>query len=129
MLDAVVLEAVDEAVGGAVVAGDRSRVFEFGQDGLGELLAEFDAPLVEGVDVPDDALGKNLVLVHGDQHAERFRRELREHDRVGRAIAGEDLVRDQLFERVAGHAVLLQFFAHFVGGLAAHERFGLREKV
>ena len=35
---------------------------KFGQDHLGELLAQFDAPLVEGVDVPDDPLDEDLVL-------------------------------------------------------------------
>jgi hypothetical protein len=30
---------------------------ELGDDALGEGFAEFDAPLVEGVDVPEDALG------------------------------------------------------------------------
>src|SRR5476651_2168650 len=102
MLSAVILEMVDEAVGRAVVAGDYARLFEFGQDRLGQLLAEFDAPLVEGVDVPDDALRENLVLVEGNENSERFRRQLGEQDRVGGTVAVENLVRDQFFQRVAG---------------------------
>ena len=43
-----------------------------------ELFAEFDAPLVERVDAPDDTLDKDLVLVEGDQLAERLRRQFLE---------------------------------------------------
>lgn len=111
------------------MGGDGAGLFEFGKDRLGELLAEFHTPLIKRVDVPDDALGENLVLVEGDQSAERLGRELGEHDRVGGTIAGEDFVRDEFFERVAGEAVLGQFLADFFGGLALHQRFGLREEV
>ena len=48
---------------------------EFGDDALGQHLAQFDAPLVERVDVPDDALREDAVLVKRDQLAERRRRE------------------------------------------------------
>ena len=44
---------------------DKIVTVELGQDGLGELLTEFDSPLVEAVDVPDDALDEDLVLVQG----------------------------------------------------------------
>ena len=37
--------------------------FEFGDDALGEDFAEFYAPLVEGVDVPEDALGEDAHFV------------------------------------------------------------------
>ena len=49
------------------VAGDRRR------DLLGQLLAELDAPLVEAVDAPHDALGEGDVLVEGDQLSEHRR--------------------------------------------------------
>ena len=39
---------------------------------LGQLLAQLHAPLVEAVDVPDDALDEDLVLVERDQRAEAF---------------------------------------------------------
>lgn len=48
-------------------------------------------PLVVRVDAPDGALHEDLVLVHGDQKAERERRELLEEDRVRRPVAGEEL--------------------------------------
>jgi len=47
------------------------RILHRGNQLLGEFLAELHAPLVERVDAPDDALRKNLVLVQGDQLAER----------------------------------------------------------
>ena len=47
--------------------------FEFGDDALGEDFAEFDAPLVEGVDIPDHALGEDAHLVEGDETGKRLR--------------------------------------------------------
>ena len=41
-----------------------------GNDALGQDLAELDAPLIERVDVPDRALGKDAVLVERDQLAQ-----------------------------------------------------------
>ena len=47
--------------------------FQFAEDLLGEDFAQLHAPLVEGVDVPDDALGEDAVLVEGDELAEGLR--------------------------------------------------------
>ena len=66
---------------------------KFREDLLGELLAEFNTPLVVAVDVPDHALREDLVFVHGDEGAERFRRNVVHHDGVGRLVAFEHLVR------------------------------------
>lgn len=44
--------------------------FEFGDDALGDAVAEFDAPLVEGIDVPEDALGEDAHFVGGDEASE-----------------------------------------------------------
>ena len=49
-------------------------LFEFRDDALRQDFAELDAPLVERIDVPDDALGEHAVLVQRDQLAQRFRR-------------------------------------------------------
>jgi hypothetical protein len=38
---------------------------EFGDNSLGQHLAKFNAPLVERVKIPDNALRKNGVLVKG----------------------------------------------------------------
>ena len=48
----------------------RRLAFEFRDDALGERFAKFDTPLIEGVDVPDDALGEDVVFVEGDELAE-----------------------------------------------------------
>ena len=48
-------------------------------------------PLVVRVDAPNGALHEDLLLVHGDQHSQRERRELLEKDRVRRPIASEQL--------------------------------------
>lgn len=41
----------------------RSLAAQFWQNFPRQLFAEFYAPLVEGVDVPDDALGEDFVFV------------------------------------------------------------------
>src|SRR4051794_1238830 len=86
----------DEVVGRAVVL-ERGilLVFEFGDDLLRELLAEFYAPLVEGVDVPDDALHEDTVLVKSDQFAQDVGRELAGEDHVRRAVALEYAMRNE----------------------------------
>ena len=68
----------------------------------GEDLAEFHAPLVEAVDVPDGALGEDGVLVEGDELAEDCGGERVGEDDVGRAVALEDAVRDEPFGRALG---------------------------
>lgn len=64
--------------------------FEFGDDALGEDFAEFDAPLVEGVDVPEDSLGEDAHFVEGDEAAEDSGCEFFGKDDIGRAVAFED---------------------------------------
>src|SRR5262249_3005518 len=60
---AVLFIVIDQPIGRAVVACHRFRAIQLGQNRRRELLAEFHAPLIERIDVPDDALRKNLVLV------------------------------------------------------------------
>ena len=50
------LDKVDQGVGGGIVGRHLPGALHLGLDGLGQLLAQLDAPLVVGVDVPDDAL-------------------------------------------------------------------------
>ena len=59
-------EGIDQAVGGGIMGIHWFVIAEFGQDFLGQLLTQFNPPLIETEDIPDDALDKNLVLVHGD---------------------------------------------------------------
>ena len=69
--------------------------FEFGDDALGEDFAEFDAPLVEGVDVPEDALGEDAHFVEGDEAAEDEWCEFFSEYDIGWAVAFEDAVRGE----------------------------------
>ena len=75
---------LDETVGGAVVVEFGVGLGKFRENLLRELLAEFNTPLVVAVDVPDNALGEDLVFVHGDECAKAFRAHVVHHDGVGR---------------------------------------------
>ena len=80
----MLLEPADKPVGGAVVVQFSVGLGKFRKDLLRELLTEFNTPLVVAVDVPNHALREDLVFVHGDEGAERFRRNVIHHDGVGR---------------------------------------------
>src|SRR5215831_21303043 len=68
--------APDQRIGRAVVLElGFSRALELRNDLLGERLAQFDAPLVEGIDLPDGALGEDAVLVERNQPTQRGRRQ------------------------------------------------------
>ena len=60
-----------QQAGGRAVEARHILAFDHGLQAGGQLLAEFDAPLVEGVDVPDRAFDEDAVLVKRDQPAER----------------------------------------------------------
>src|SRR5581483_1897877 len=79
------------------------------------------APLIEGVDLPDGALGEHGVLVERDQLAKRLWRQPLGQDGVGWAVAGEDAVRHQPL----GGALS----ADLVGRLAEGERLALCKDV
>ncbi len=55
------------------MGGDRAGSGEFWLNLFRELFAKFDSHLVVGVDVPDCALNKDLVLIEGDQTSKSFR--------------------------------------------------------
>jgi len=63
--------AVDESWSVAAVLPLDDR-----QQAGGKLLAELDAPLVEGIDVPDRRLDEHAVLIKRDEAAERVGIEL-----------------------------------------------------
>src|SRR5215813_9016278 len=67
--------------------------FELRDDALSQDLSEFDAPLIERVDVPDRSLGEYAVLIQRNQLPERGRGQTIHHDGIGRPIAfGLDLL-------------------------------------
>src|SRR5665213_971925 len=90
----------NEGVGGAVVL-ERwlIRVFEFRDNALGQHLAEFDAPLIEGIDVPDRALRKDAVLIERKQFTETFWGQPLGQDRRRGSVSLECAMRHQPFWR------------------------------
>jgi hypothetical protein len=51
------------------------------------LLPEFHAPLVEAEDVPDHALDKNFVLIHGNETPQGLGSDFFDKDGVGRSVS------------------------------------------
>src|SRR5207248_4073384 len=84
--------------GGRVVLTDRSGSLERGQERRGHLLAELHAPLIEGIDPPDNALDEGLVLVEGHDHAEGLRIETTVEERVRGPAAGGGAVDGQTID-------------------------------
>ena len=112
----------DQTVGGAVMSEFGFCFgFQFRDNALGQHFAQFHAPLVERVDVPDRALGKDTVLIKSNQLAENLRRELFGEDRVRRAIALENAMGHEPVWRALG--------LHLLGRLAEGQRFGLGKDV
>jgi hypothetical protein len=68
-------------------------VLEFRDDALGKDLPQFHSPLIEGIDLPDSALGKDAGLVECNKFAQRRRSQLLQQNRVGRPIAVEGAMR------------------------------------
>ena len=76
--------------------------FKFWDNALGQHFAEFHPPLVERVDVPDNALGKDGVLVECNKLAERCGRERLGQDRIRRTVSLENPVRHEPIRRTFG---------------------------
>lgn len=57
------LDEIDETVCGAIVRGDLIAMVQLRFNGLGQLLSQLHAPLIERVNVPNNALHEDLVLV------------------------------------------------------------------
>src|SRR6516165_2029929 len=84
----------DQVVRGAVVREIGScRALQFGDDRLRQRLAQLDAPLVERVDVPNDALGVGAMLVKRDELAQRLGCEPVGENRVRWPVTLEHAVR------------------------------------
>src|SRR5215468_1151764 len=88
--------AADQVVGGAVMLQHRLRcTLELGDDALGQDLAQLDAPLVEGIDLPDRTLSEDVVLVEGDQLAQRRRGQTVQQQSIGGPVALEEAMGHQ----------------------------------
>src|SRR6202012_2255229 len=112
----------DQRVGGAVVIERRlGRAFQLWNDALGERFAELDAPLIERVDLPDRALGKDDMLVQRDELAQGRRRQGVQQNSLGGTVSLEQTMRHQ---PIGG-----AFGLDLIGGLAEGQGLGLREDV
>src|SRR6185312_861273 len=98
-----------------------ARALEFGNDPLRQGLAELDAPLVKGIDLPEGALCEDAVLVKRDQLAKRGRRQAFKEKRIRRTIA---------FENAMGHEPVRRAFRfHVRGCFTEGKRLGLSKDV
>ena len=111
-------DMVDESIGRAVMSGHRTVSTHLWFYCLGQLLAQLHSPLVIGVDVPDDALGEDLLLVHGYQRSQGEGGDHVHHDAVGGSVASELLVRCDAGNVSLGFTSRLQLCHHCVSILA-----------
>ena len=65
---------------------------QFGDDALRQHLTKLDTPLIEWIDLPDSALGKNHVLVQRHEFAQHFGSQSLCKDHVRRPVALEHAV-------------------------------------
>src|SRR4030095_9724445 len=94
---------------------------EFRDNPLGQYLAEFNAPLVEGVKTPDDALCKNRVLIKRDEFTQRCRCKFVGKNSVRWSVA---------FKNSMGHErIRCAFSLHLFRSLTEGERLGLSEDI
>src|SRR5215813_7317527 len=98
-----------------------SVTLKFRDNALRQSLAEFHAPLVERVNIPNNALGEDRVFIQGNELTKRFRCELVRKNRVGWPVAGEDAMGHEPIRRA------LRF--HLLGRLAERKRFCLSEYI
>jgi hypothetical protein len=116
------LVPADQRIGGNVVRQLRLRAaIEFGDDRIGQSLAQFNAPLVETVDRPDGVLDEDAVLLQRDQAAKGRWIEGFSQDHVGRAVA----LGEAKWCLVVGRAFRFQLILR----LAEGQRLGLREQI
>src|SRR5262245_32173389 len=94
-----------------------------------ELLAELDAPLVEGIDAPQNSEHERLVLVERDQLAEMIGVELADQDAVARPVAAEAAMRGERARRAGFHLRPAHLRLRLRGALAEHQRLALRQEV
>src|SRR5713101_8599208 len=90
-------------------------------DALRQDLTQLHAPLVEGIDIPNYALGEHRVFVERHQFPQGFRCQSFSQDRVRRTIALENAVRNQ--------PAWSAFRRDLLGSLAERQRLGLRADV
>ena len=109
--------------------GVRSGVCHDRREARGQLLAQFDAPLVERVDVPDSALCKHLVLIKRDEPPKHARIEVAVEKRARRPAARKALVRREARGVSLARALLAGQRVGFRRCAPAHQGLSLREAI
>src|SRR5213083_2775987 len=84
-------------------------------------LPQFDAPLIERVDIPYRAFSESYVLIIGDKGAESSRSDFLSQNRRRGPVSDKCLMWNQ-----GGRNA---FSENLVGSFAYHQGFGLREEV
>nr|GFC77201.1 hypothetical protein [Tanacetum cinerariifolium] len=122
-------EVIDQALGRSVFGRGFFRADKAAVDAFAELLAQFHAPLVEGVGAPDHALHEHFVLVHGDERTQAARADALADDGVARTVTRHDLVWRNALNFVFRQALGTQLGLGFFASLAQHQCLALREAV
>src|SRR4030095_10388486 len=96
-------------------------VLEFRDNSLSQHFTQLNAPLVEGVDIPNCSLSENVVLVERNEFAEDFRSEPLGQDRIRWTVA---------LEYPGGYEpIRCSFSLYFLGRLAEGQGLSLREDI
>src|SRR3989338_2857377 len=107
-------KVVDELIGRRIVVRNRFGRGKLRENAVGELFAELNTPLIERIDIPDDALDEDLVFVHGNEETESVGSETRKEKAVGRTIAREYFLRGDLADLLGGHVGIFEFFDNLI---------------
>ncbi len=100
-----------------------------GRQTTGQLLAKFNAPLVEGIDVPDRRLHEYLVFIERHQPSQRARVEAAIEEHAGRAVARENFMRREALDIGFATALLPQQRLGLIQRAPVHEGFALRQAI
>src|SRR3954451_14890360 len=119
------LDLVNQAGRRGIVAARLLLALDHRQQRRGKLLAEFHAPLVEGVDAEQLRLDKDAVLVERNHPPQRFGIELAVEKGHRRAVAGEYPVRGDAVDLGGRYPLGQHLAAVLLQRAAAHQRLRL----
>lgn len=115
------LEVKKETAGRGIVITTGTGSLQLLLDLLSKNLAQFNTPLVEGVNVPDCSFGEGNVFVVGNQSTQSRGCDLLGQNRGRRSVSKEGLVRHQV--------VWCTFGLDLLRSLADHQSLGLGKEV
>ena len=119
------LVIVDESIRRTIVRRDGETPVQFRKNLFGQLLAEFDTPLIKRVDIPHGALDKDFHFVHGNETPEDAGCQAGEQNGIGGSVTGKDLVGDQR----GGVGMAGEFLGDCLFRFAKRQGFRLGKKV